>query len=158
MKDVQGSKCGPFYSLQDNDNSPTLLPQFFHFHENFLQKYLFAHPKISFAHPELPFLAKSMMVVISNTVFSFIPNDPCHNTLWNCIMDNKLVNLKSVIYLMHWKDGNFFQVALAQQSKFWETVSLDDLWSLLMLQQQEHLSYCATRWGSQAFQRSLMRL
>ena len=52
------------------------------------------------------------MVVISNTVLSFIPNDPSHNTLWNCIMDDKLVNLKSVIYLMHWKDGNFFQVAL----------------------------------------------
>ena len=84
------------------------------------------------------------MVVISNTVFSFIPNDPspCHNTLWNWIMDVKLVKLKSVIYLMHWKYGNFFQVALTQQSKFWETDSLDDLWSLLMLQQQEHLSYC----------------
>ena len=36
------------------------LPQFFHFHGDFLQKWHFAHPKISFSHPELPFLAKSM--------------------------------------------------------------------------------------------------
>ena len=36
------------------------LPEFFHFHGDFHQKWHFAHPKISFAHPELPFLAKSM--------------------------------------------------------------------------------------------------
>ena len=52
------------------------------------------------------------MVVISNTVFSFIPNDPCPNTLRNCIMDDKLVNLKSVIYLMHGKYGNFSKLPL----------------------------------------------
>ena len=36
------------------------LPQFFHFHGDFHQKWHFAHPEVSFAHPELPFLAKSM--------------------------------------------------------------------------------------------------
>ena len=36
------------------------LPKFFHIHGDFLQKWHFAHPKISFARPELPFLAKSM--------------------------------------------------------------------------------------------------
>ena len=37
------------------------LPQFFHFHGDFHQKWHFAHPEVSLAHPELPFLAKSMV-------------------------------------------------------------------------------------------------
>ena len=43
------------------------LPQFFHFHGDFDQKWHFAHPEVSFAHPELPFLAKS----VYNTHYRF---------------------------------------------------------------------------------------
>ena len=42
------------------------LPQFFHFHGNFHQKWHFAHPEVSFAHPDLPFLAKSMSTCLLN--------------------------------------------------------------------------------------------
>ena len=46
------------------------LPQFFHFHGDFHQKWHFAHPEVSFAQPELLFLAKSMNIGQHKRTFS----------------------------------------------------------------------------------------
>ena len=55
------------------------LPEFFHFHGDFHQKWHFAHLKISFAHPELPFLVKSMHVTIFWCWPSLIEYSSCDN-------------------------------------------------------------------------------
>ena len=49
------------------------LPQFFHFHWDFHQKWHFAHPEVSFVHPELSFLAKSMILAYNNIVVIVVP-------------------------------------------------------------------------------------
>ena len=56
------------------------LPQFFHFHGDFHQKWHFAHPEVSLAHPELPFLAKSMFKWES--LMKYIVNGWEYKKLW----------------------------------------------------------------------------
>ena len=60
------------------------LPEFFHFHGDFHQKWHFAHPKISFAHPELPFLAKSMCVHYFFNITTTSPRGQWVNSVLQC--------------------------------------------------------------------------